>query len=56
MSVRLALVVADDLGYDPAIDEGILEAHRDGVVTATSALVTGPFAEAALRATYEAVG
>ena len=50
MTVRRALVVADDLGYDPAIDEGILEAHRDGVVTAASALVDGPFAEAALLA------
>ena len=49
MTMRLALVVADDLGYDPAIDEGILEAHRGGVVTAASALVDGPFAEAALR-------
>jgi predicted glycoside hydrolase/deacetylase ChbG (UPF0249 family) len=44
------LVVADDLGYDPAIDAGILAAHRDGVVTATSALVDGPFAAAALAA------
>ena len=45
----LVLVVADDLGYDPAIDAGILEAHRDGVVTATSALVDGPFGAAAIR-------
>jgi predicted glycoside hydrolase/deacetylase ChbG (UPF0249 family) len=43
------LVVADDLGYDPAIDAGILEAHRSGVVTAASALVDGPFAEAVIR-------
>jgi predicted glycoside hydrolase/deacetylase ChbG (UPF0249 family) len=48
MTVRRALVVADDLGYDPAIDAGILEAHRDGVVTAASALVDGPFAPQAL--------
>jgi hypothetical protein len=41
-------MVADDLGYDPAIDAGILEAHRDGVVRAASALLTGPFAEGAL--------
>jgi chitin disaccharide deacetylase len=41
---RFALVVADDLGYDPAIDEGILEAHARGVVMAASALVEGPFA------------
>jgi predicted glycoside hydrolase/deacetylase ChbG (UPF0249 family) len=46
---RAALLVADDLGYDPAIDAGILEAHRDGVVAAASALVTGPFAERALE-------
>jgi predicted glycoside hydrolase/deacetylase ChbG (UPF0249 family) len=50
VTARQAIIVADDLGYDPSIDEGILEAHRDGVVTATSALVTGPFSEAALRA------
>jgi len=42
------LVVADDLGYDPAIDEGILEAHVRGIVTAASALVEGPFAASAL--------
>jgi len=47
---RRAIVVADDLGYDPAIDEGILRAHRQGVVTAASALVVGPFAEGALAA------
>lgn len=50
MTARRVLVVADDLGYDPAIDAGILAAHRDGVVTATSALVDGPFAAAALAA------
>ncbi len=50
MSDRTVIVVADDLGYDPAIDRGILEAHRRGVVTAASALVDGPLAEAALRA------
>jgi chitin disaccharide deacetylase len=45
---RAALVVADDLGYDPAIDAGILEAHARGIVTAASALVDGRFAAAAL--------
>ena len=44
------LVVADDLGYDPAIDRGILEAHRRGIVTAASAMVDTPFAEGALAA------
>jgi predicted glycoside hydrolase/deacetylase ChbG (UPF0249 family) len=46
-AVRL-LVVADDLGYDPAIDEGILEAHEKGIVTAASAMVDGPFAAASI--------
>jgi predicted glycoside hydrolase/deacetylase ChbG (UPF0249 family) len=50
LSGRVVLVVADDLGYDPAIDRGILEAHARGVVTATSALVDGPMAGAALAA------
>ncbi|MEI6224744.1 MAG: ChbG/HpnK family deacetylase [Deltaproteobacteria bacterium] len=49
MTGRSALLVADDLGYDPAIDAGILEAHRHGVVAAASALVTGPFAMGALE-------
>jgi len=45
---RTVLVVADDLGYDPAIDQGILEAHVGGIVTAASAFVEGPFAASAL--------
>jgi hypothetical protein len=36
------VVNADDLGYTQSIDAGILHAHRDGVVTATSLLVTFP--------------
>ena len=46
---RRLLVVADDLGYDPGIDEGLLEAHARGIVTAASAMVDGPFAATALR-------
>jgi predicted glycoside hydrolase/deacetylase ChbG (UPF0249 family) len=47
--VKVLVVNADDLGYDPAIDRGILEAHAAGIVTSASAMVDGPFAEAALR-------
>jgi predicted glycoside hydrolase/deacetylase ChbG (UPF0249 family) len=47
--VALLLVVnADDLGYDPEIDRGILEAHARGVVTAASAMVDTPFSERSL--------
>jgi len=49
-SPRRLLVVADDLGYDPAIDRGILEAHCRGLVTAASAMVDTPFAAATLAA------
>jgi hypothetical protein len=48
-AVRRLLVVADDLGYDPAIDEGLLEAHARGIVTAASAMVDGPSVAASLR-------
>jgi predicted glycoside hydrolase/deacetylase ChbG (UPF0249 family) len=42
------IVNADDLGYDPAIDRGILEAHGRGIVTAASAMVGTAFSERAL--------
>lgn len=46
--MRLLVVNADDLGYDPEIDRGILEAHAAGLVTSTTAMVETPFAAAAL--------
>jgi chitin disaccharide deacetylase len=49
LSKRL-IVNADDLGYDPEIDRGILEAHARGLVTSATAMVDTPFASAALRA------
>jgi chitin disaccharide deacetylase len=42
------IVNADDLGYDPSIDGGILEAHARGIVTAATAMVDTPFAARAL--------
>jgi predicted glycoside hydrolase/deacetylase ChbG (UPF0249 family) len=47
--VKLLVVNADDLGYDPEIDRGILEAHAGGLVTSATAMVDTPFAAAALR-------
>ena len=44
------VVNADDLGYDPQIDRGILEAHARGIVTSATAMVDTPFSPAALRA------
>jgi predicted glycoside hydrolase/deacetylase ChbG (UPF0249 family) len=48
--VKRLVVNADDLGYDPEIDRGILEAHASGLVTSTTAMVETPFSAAALRA------
>src|SRR5512138_1153512 len=48
--MKLLVVNADDLGYDPEIDRGILEAHATGLVTSATAMVETPFAAGALRA------
>lgn len=45
---RLLIVNADDLGYDPGIDRGILEAAANGIVRSTTAMVNLPGAEIAL--------
>jgi predicted glycoside hydrolase/deacetylase ChbG (UPF0249 family) len=54
--VRALVVNADDLGYDPEIDRGILEAHAVGIVTSATAMVETPFAAAALRAAPATLG
>jgi predicted glycoside hydrolase/deacetylase ChbG (UPF0249 family) len=48
--MRRVIVNADDLGYDPEIDRGILEAHARGIVSSATAMVETPFAPAALAA------
>jgi chitin disaccharide deacetylase len=48
--MKRLIVNADDLGYDPEIDRGIVEAHARGVVTSATAMVDTPFAPEALRA------
>jgi len=54
--MRVLVVNADDLGYDPEIDRGILEAHRHGIVTSASAMVETPFSAAALAAAPHSLG
>ena len=39
---RVLIVTADDYGYSPRYDRGILEAAREGAVDAVSAMVWGP--------------
>ncbi len=54
--MRYLIVNADDLGYDPEIDRGIFEAHAQGIVTSATAMVTTPFAAAALRSAPRTLG
>jgi predicted glycoside hydrolase/deacetylase ChbG (UPF0249 family) len=54
--MRLLVVNADDLGYDPAIDRGILEAHAAGIITSATAMVGTPFSAAALQAAPASLG
>jgi predicted glycoside hydrolase/deacetylase ChbG (UPF0249 family) len=54
--MKRLIVNADDLGYDPEIDRGILEAHARGIVTSATAMVDTPFAAAALRAAPSTLG
>lgn len=46
---KLLLVTADDLGLCAAVTDGILDAHRHGIVRATSLFVVGEDAERAAR-------
>ncbi len=39
------IINADDLGYDPAVTRGILEAMNLGIVTSTTMMVNGPHSE-----------
>ena len=50
MSPRKQLVVnADDFGFTPDVNEGIVEAHRDGILTATTLMANGAAFEDAVR-------
>ena len=39
---RVLVVVADDFGLTPGVSDGVLRAHRHGIVTTTSVLANGP--------------
>ncbi len=54
--MKRLIVNADDLGYDPEIDRGILEAHAHGLVTSATAMVETPLAADALRVAPRTLG
>jgi predicted glycoside hydrolase/deacetylase ChbG (UPF0249 family) len=47
--VKRLVVNADDFGFTPDINEGIVEAHRDGILTATTLMANGEAFEDAVR-------
>ena len=50
MSARKQLVVnADDFGFTPDVNEGILEAHREGILTSTTLMANGAAFDDAVR-------
>lgn len=54
MSVRKQLVVnADDFGFTPDVNRGIVDAHRNGILTATTLMANGAAFEDALRLAKE---
>ncbi|RKH38080.1 carbohydrate deacetylase [Corallococcus llansteffanensis] len=56
-SPRALILNADDLGYDPGITRGILQALREGVVSSSTLLVNTPWSEeAASQARGLAIG
>ncbi len=50
---RVLIVNADDLGYDPEVTRGILEAMRDGIVSSATLMVNGPHSQQAAEAARE---
>lgn len=49
------IINADDLGYDPAVTRGILEAMNLGIVTSTTMMVNSPHSEDAGKKVHGAV-
>ena len=50
---RHLIVNADDFGLSPAINRGIIAAHRNGIVTSASLMVNGPAFENAVALAQE---
>ena len=56
MSQRLLVVNADDFGLSRGVNEGVIEAHTEGIVTSTSLMVLAPAAEEAAAMAREHPG
>ena len=52
-SRKLLIVNADDFGFTPDVNEGIVEAHRRGILTATTLMANGAAFDDAVRLARE---
>ena len=48
-AVRRLIVNADDFGRSPSINEAVIRAHREGILTAASLMVNGEAADEAVE-------
>ncbi|MEO8595024.1 MAG: ChbG/HpnK family deacetylase [Candidatus Solibacter sp.] len=53
MASKQLVVNADDFGFTPDVNSGIVEAHRQGILTATTLMATGDAFEDAVRLARE---
>lgn len=44
---KILVITADDFGLDASITKGIIDAHKNGIVTATSVLANAPYSQEA---------
>jgi chitin disaccharide deacetylase len=51
---KLLIVNADDFGFTPDVNQGIVDAHRGGILTATTLMANGEAFDDALRLAREA--
>jgi len=51
--VKQLVVNADDFGFTRDVNAGIVEAHRNGILTATTLMATGPAFDDAVRLARE---
>lgn len=47
--MRYIIVNADDFGLSPSVNKGIIEAHRNGIVTSTTVMMNMPYAYEAIQ-------
>ena len=51
--MKRLVVNADDFGFTRDVNQGIVEAHRDGILTATTLMATGAAFDDAVRLAKE---